>query len=246
MSILSLIPDQYASSKVSLVKVREEAAFPFGLAEKGLHECVENKFGDMSALAGFVLANVKSKGAILWVKQYKLTQEHGALLPSGTRTFQNTNSPCLHVKTSKRMDVLWTVEEGIKSGGVSLVIGEVDEADFTATRRLKLASERYGVPVVLLMPHTREGISACETRWRISSKPSKPNPYDVKAPGFSCWQAKLERCRPAPARVGDVFDLEYDDEALSLRVVSGMAARQAKTHKTSADADKAIKISKTA
>lgn len=246
MAILSLIPDQCASSTLFPCKSDGGGVFPFGLGAKGVHECVEDKFGDMSTLTGFVLANVKPQSAILWVKQYKLTQEHGALLPSGTRSFQNTKFPCLHVKTSKSMDVLWAIEEGIKSGGVSLIIGEVDEASFTATRRLKLASERYGIPVVLLMPHTREGISACETRWRISSKPSKPNPYDLKAPGSVCWQAKLERCRPAPARVGQVFDLEYDDEALSLRVVSGMAARQAKANKTPADAGKVTKIRETA
>lgn len=246
MSVLSLMPDQFVSLKTRPSHIEETAVFPFGLGQTGVHECVENQFGDMAALTGFALANVKPAGAILWVRQYKLTQEHGYLLQSGAADFQHTKQLCLHVKISKRMDVLWTIEEGIKSGAVTLVIGEVDEADFTATRRLKLVSERYGVPVILLMPYTREGISACETRWRISAHPSAPNPYDVKAPGRSRWRASLERCRIAPERVGDVFDLEYDDETLSLYLVPGMGAGSVAPRKTPAIAGETLKLRETA
>ncbi|OYW84204.1 MAG: hypothetical protein B7Z22_11130 [Hyphomonas sp. 32-62-5] len=65
-------------------------------------------------------------------------------------------------------DALWAVEEAVVSGAVSHVIAEVDAADFTATRRLTLASERHGVPVTLLLPHTCEGATAALTRWRAA------------------------------------------------------------------------------
>ena len=246
MTVLSFTSDRLASSQSVLQPQREESFLPFRLGQVGVHECVESRVGDMGALTGFALTNVQPEGAVLWVRQYKLTQEYGMLLPSGTAAFQRAVQHSLHVQASKRMDALWAIEEGIKSGAVSLVIGEVEDADFTATRRLKLASERYGVPVVLLMPHTREGISACETRWRISTQPSSLNSYDIKGLGRPQWQATLERCRIAPERVGEVFDLEYDDEALSVRVVSRMASRSFEATKTPTITREAITIRETA
>ena len=227
MTVLSLISDRLASSETIDLKRKPQTSFPFGLGETGVHECVEARHGDMTAMTGFLLASTQSLDAVLWVKQYRLVQEHGRALMSGVFGFgPGSMRHCLHVHTSKRLDALWAIEEGAKSGGVQLVIGEVEEAGFTATRRLKLISETYGVPVILLMPYTRQGTSACDARWRISAQPSAPNPYDPRAPGKARWRAGLERCRAAPERTGEIFDLEYDDEALSLRVVSGLAAGQ--------------------
>ncbi|WP_033404718.1 ImuA family protein [Hirschia maritima] len=246
MAIPSHISDQLVSLARSVSNTEKATDFPFGFGQIGVHECIAHEFGDMTAITGFALTNVKSEGAVLWVRQYRIAQEHGTILKSGSAAFQHIKSHCLHVKTSKRMDALWAIEEGIKSGTVSLVIGEVDEADFTATRRLKLASERYGVPVVLLMPHTREGISACETQWRISTQPSALNPYDTKGVGKSRWQATLERCRLAPEHVGEVFDLEYDDETLSLCVVSRMGIGSLEKGKMSKITREAVPFRKTA
>lgn len=246
MAILSLIPAHLGALKTISPIIKQETGFPFGLGQAGVHECVESQFGDMGALTGFVLANVKPKGLILWVRQYKMTQEHGTLLSSGSADFQHTKQLFLHVNTSKKMDVLWAIEEGIKSSAVSLVIGEVEDADFTATRRLKLASERFGVPVVLLMPHTREGISACDVRWRIQAQPSSLNPYDSRAPGLPHWKAVLERCRVAPERAGEAFDLEYDDEALSVRVVSALGTGSVAPQKVSRITRETDKVRQTA
>lgn len=224
MTVLSFISDRSSSPEAVLEAPKPQIAFPFGLGDKGVHECVEARHGDMGAMTGFLLANANAPEAVLWVKQYRLIQEHGQSLSRGMRAFTPMMGHCLHVRASKRLDALWAIEEGAKSGGVQLVVGEVEDADFTATRRLKLISEAYGVPIILLMPHTRQGTSACETRWRISAQPSALNPFDKKAPGKARWRAVLERCRTAPERTGETFDLEYDDEALSLRVVSRLAA----------------------
>ncbi|MBF4328339.1 hypothetical protein EAY16_24000, partial [Vibrio anguillarum] len=65
--------------------------------------------------------------------------------------------PRLSLTARTLPDALWAVEEAVVSGAVSLVVAEIEAADFTATRRLTLASGRHGVPVVLLMPPTCEG-----------------------------------------------------------------------------------------
>tara|TARA_R110000782_G_scaffold118346_2_gene208898 strand:+ start:5145 stop:5900 length:756 start_codon:yes stop_codon:yes gene_type:complete len=208
------------------------AVFPFGLAQAGVHELAETRFGDMPALTGFALAaraegrNANRAGTLLWVTQAGLGLEHGRVPDSALRAFSAHHTPRLVVHPGKLADVLWTIEEAIASSAVSLVVAEISDADFTATRRLALASGRHGVPVVLLMPYGREGATAAEARWRIAPKPSAPNRYDSRAPGAPRWHAILERSRTAPHLAGHSFDLEWNDETLSLTVVSGLAAGQ--------------------
>lgn len=209
------------------------ARFPFGLAQAGVHELAEACFGDMPALTGFTLAayaeggGANRAGAILWVTQARLGLEHGCVPDSALRAFSAHHSHRLVVQPAKLSDALWTIEEAIASSAVSLIVAEVSGADFTATRRLALASGRHGVPVILLMPYGREGATAAQARWRITSKPSAPNRYDPRAPGTPRWHATLERSRTAPHLAGHSFDLEWNNETLSLTVVSGLGAGQA-------------------
>ncbi|HPE47537.1 MAG TPA: hypothetical protein PLR76_04040 [Hyphomonas sp.] len=204
------------------------ARFPLGLGERGVHELAEAAYGDMPALTGFALAAAKPrKGAILWVTQAAFAAAHGQVLPHGAVGYPAGRAPLLIVRPRKLVEALWTIEEGLRSSAVGLVIADVEGADFTATRRLALASGRHGTPLVLLMPHDREGATAASARWRIGARPSAPNRFDPHAPGRARWQAVLERSREAPWLAGHVFDLDYDDETLSLTVVSGMAAGQA-------------------
>jgi protein ImuA len=208
------------------------AVFPFGLSQTGVHELAEARFGDMPALTGFALAarsegqNRGRAGAILWVTQAGLGMEHGLVPDGALRTFSPHHTPRLVVRPGKLADALWTIEEAIASSAVSLVVAEISGADFTATRRLALASGRHGVPVVLLMPYGREGATAAEARWRIAPRPSAPNRYDSRAPGAPRWHVVLERSRTAPHLAGRSFDLEWNDETLSLTVVPGLAAGQ--------------------
>ncbi|MDP3458295.1 MAG: hypothetical protein Q8S09_03375 [Hyphomonas sp.] len=204
-------------------------AFPFGLGETGLHEVAEASYGDRAAVTGFLLATVRQarQGAWLWISQTKFTGDAGQVPEAALRQMQGAAPRRLNVEVRTSGEALWAVEEAIVSGAVNLVVAELGAADFTATRRLTLASGRHGVPVVLLMPQTCEGATAAATRWRVSPRPSGPNRYDPHAPGHARWRARLERCRTAPHLTGTSFDLEWNDETLSLGVVSGLAAGQA-------------------
>jgi protein ImuA len=201
------------------------AAFPYGLGVSGLHEVAEAAYGDRGAITGFVLAATRQArhGAWLWINQAKVAGDLGRVPDAALRQMHGAPPQRLNAEVRTLGDALWTVEEAVVSGAVSLVIAEVEAADFTATRRLTLASGRHGVPVILLMPPSCEGATAAATRWRISPRPSSPNRYDPQAPGHPRWRAVLERCRTAPNATGTSFDLEWNDETLSLGVVSGMA-----------------------
>lgn len=200
-------------------------AFPFGLGLRGVHEVCETAHGDMAALTGFALAaSQRRKGVLLHVVQTGQALEHGDLLAEGVRQMQAAPPAILTVRTRKTMDTLWTIEEAVRSGAAGLVLAEVAEADFTASRRLALASGRHGVPVILLMPHRRDGATAASARWRVAPRPSATNRFDPRAPGRVRWRAVLERSREVPHLAGQGFDLEWNDETLSLTVVSGLAA----------------------
>ena len=201
-----------------------DAGFPFGLGEAGLHEVAEAAYGDRAAMTGFVLAAMQrpAPGAWIWVRQAAIARDCGsvpeAALAGGPARLRLT------VQARTAREALWATEEAVVSGAASLVIAEVEEADFTSTRRLTLASRQHGVPVVLMLPYSCEGATAAATRWRLSPRPSAPNPYDAHAPGSPRWRAVLERCRGAPSATGQAFDLEWNDETLSLRVAAGLAA----------------------
>lgn len=206
------------------------AAFPFGLGAQGLHEVAEAEYGDRAAATAFVLAAGQTtgqptgKGVILWISQSAFTQDMGALPETALREMTGGRMRRLNLVTRQASEALWAVEEAIVSRAVAHVIAEVETADFTATRRLTLASGRYGVPVTLLLPYRCSGATAAATRWRIATRPSSPNLHDPMAPGRPRWRGLLERCRAAPSAAGQSFDLEWNDETLSLGVVSGMAA----------------------
>lgn len=207
-------------------KPMSDAAFPYGLGTQGLHEVVEEAYGDRAASTGFVLTATKPtrSGALLYISQASTRRNLGYLSEVALQEMMCGHISRLSLVTRNARDALWAVEEAVASGAVSHVIAEVDAADFTATRRLSLASGRHGVPVTLLLPYGSEGATASATRWRLATRPSSPNSYDARALGRARWSANLERCRIAPSAAGQTFDIEWNDETLSLRVVSRMVA----------------------
>lgn len=209
------------------VPAPSQAPFPFGLGRAGVHELVETRFGDYAALTGFACAALSDTPpkSVLWVAQAGFASEFGLPRQEAIRRFWPGDVACLFVSPKRTEEALWAVEEGIISGAVSLVIAELKGADFTATRRLTLASRARDVPVISLLPYTREGATAAEARWRITPRASSPNRHDSMGLGRTRWRATLERSRSAPEKAGTVYDLEYNDETLSLTLVTGLAAR---------------------
>ncbi|MAV49536.1 MAG: ImuA family protein [Henriciella sp.] len=219
--------------RMSPARSATDARFPFGLGAEGLHEIIAASFGDMPAATGFALtmSQIKS-GVAVWVNQTITEMNYGRVSPLGLTQLRPSAPPMLIARTRRLESALWAIEEAVQSRAVSLVIGEIPDLNFTASRRLALASKRCGVPILLLMPHTRQGSTAAVARWRISTQPSCHNRYDPNAPGPIRWQAVLERARQLPHITPVNFTLELNDETLSLSVVPGLASdtAEASTH----------------
>ena len=146
---------------------------------------------------GFLLAQLDSAKPLLWVQERMAILESGRIHPPGLPTQQ-----LIHVEAHDAKDALWAMEEGLRCSGLSGVIGEIwgdpRTLDFTATRRLAVASERSGVPAFLIRLGGSANLSGARMRWRIASAPSLINDLDPRAPGAAAWDAELFRARAMP------------------------------------------------
>lgn len=86
------------------------------------------------------------------------------------------------VRTARDAEILWAMEEGLRTSGIAAVVGEVGILPDVASRRLQLAAERSGVTAFVLRrwynggQATRERNlpNAAATRWRVQALPSQP------------------------------------------------------------------------
>jgi protein ImuA len=147
--------------------------------------------------AGFLLVQVGREKPVLWVQDRMAILESGRIHPPGLPS-QNL----IHVEARDARDALWAMEEGVRCAALSCVIGELwgdpRALDFTATRRLAVASERSGVPCWLVRLGGIANLSGARMRWRLASAPSLLNPLDGRAPGLPAWDAELFRARGMP------------------------------------------------
>lgn len=146
---------------------------------------------------GFLLPQVERGKPLLWVQDRMAIIESGRIYPPGLGGIE-----LIHVEARDARAALWAMEEGVRCAGLSAVIGELwgDPAalDFTATRRLAVATERSRVPCWLVRLGGTANLSGARMRWRIASGPSIGNSFDPRAPGASAWQAELFRARGHP------------------------------------------------
>ena len=128
-------------------------------------------------------------------------------------------APLLLASAATLAEALWAMEQGLRSGAVSLGLGAVEGASLTQTRRLDFAA-RQGGAVGLILSRGLEGLSAARRRWRVSTRPSAVDVEDERAPGPARLLAELTRGRGE--RPG-AWMLEQDDETHRLRLADRLA-----------------------
>ena len=108
----------------------------------------------------------------------------------------------VHIAAAKPEDALFALEEGLRCTDFGFVIGEMigdpRALDFTASRRLSVASEKHGVPLYLVRHDGHADLSAARRRWRIAPFASATAPWNGRALGMPRWQADLFRARGLP------------------------------------------------
>jgi protein ImuA len=135
------------------------------------------------------------------------------------------------VRAPRDGEILWAMEEGLRTPGIAAVVGEVGTLAAVASRRLQLAAERSGITAFLLRRWRDGGQAARErnlpnaavTRWRIVALSSQPLPGEPGV-GRPRWRVELLRCRGGePA----CWEVEEADATGHVSLAAALADRPA-------------------
>lgn len=213
-----------------------------GLAPGALHEVTPASPADSGAATGFcatLLARFldarpgeAEPGMALWCLN-PASADAGEIYPPGLAQLALDPSRLLTIRLARDRDVLWAMEEALRSGGPAAVLGEVASVSLTESRRLQLAAGKSGASALLLRPPGRSpGPSAAVTRWRIAATPGAQDGWAalLDEPGRMCWRADLFRCRGgAPGG----WLMEWCDETGNIALASPVFDRPDEPHRTS-------------
>ena len=207
-----------------------------GFLPAALYEIFSDRPTDGGAATGFCIALMASflgsrRDRILWCANDSAT-DTGELYPFGLVQQGLDVSLLTVVKTTRDSDVLWAMEEGLRSTAFTVVLGEVKKISMTSSRRLQLATEENGVLTILLRPSMEtSGLSAAIQRWRIKAAPSHPKGFanSLNEPGAACWNTKLFRSRGGTP---GTWLMEWCDETSCLSLATSVCNRPDQPHNT--------------
>ena len=135
--------------------------------------------------------------SVLWVQD-------AAALKLGGRPYrpglpEPLRNRLIHVVAKTPEDFLFALEEGLRCRDFAFVIGELagnpKALDLTSSRRLGLATEKHGVPLMLVRLDAGRDLSSARMRWQVRSVPSAAPRWNAFAPGAPAWHAELFRAR---------------------------------------------------
>jgi len=196
-----------------------DRALPWGgLPTACLHEVSAGAAADgaVAGFAAYLLARLSAaagrrQSAVLWCAA------GDGLYGPGLAAYGLDTHRLILVRGRRQADLLWALEEALRSGALAAVLGEVEEADLTATRRLQLAAEAGRTTALLLRPPGgKPAPSAAVTAWRIAAAPSGAAPWGAGL-GRERWRLELVRCRGGLPRQ---WLVEWNDEANRLAVAA--------------------------
>lgn len=146
-------------------------------------------------------------GPVFWVAPEWTVEK---LFPQG---FQHLLDPSrlILVAPTKAEDVLWSLEEVLRSGQVPLAIGDLPGLPaLTPVRRLHLAAEQGGavtgrLPMGLILTPGDGGAAGVESRWQMSPRFHR----DAHS-----WELERLRARTAPVKT---WAVHYGDKGFTVQ-----------------------------
>jgi protein ImuA len=208
-----------------------DAALGGGLPLAAVHELAPALPVHSGAAQGFAVALAAlARGSVLWVETDFARMENGAPYGPGLALSGLALDRLVLLTVPKSIDVLWAMEEALRSRAVTTVIGEVpdDRAldDGPATRRLSLTAREAGGLGLLLRQRSSPAASAAVTRWQVAAAPGAQDPYGGL--GRTTFALSLTKNRHGPCGrwliAWDHHDRVFE-EALSVSVAEAARDR---------------------
>jgi protein ImuA len=184
-----------------------------GLAVGAIHEIYAETVADAPAMTGLGLGfthRLARGRPIVWVRRDFIDTEVGEPYRPGLAGFGLDPSGVTFVRTRTPLETLQAGLEAARCTALGVVLielwGETKAFDLTASRRLVLAAQGSGVPVVMACAASVPQPSAAETRWRVRAASSRALP--ANAPGQPAFSVTLLRQRGGAA--GQQWYLEWN------------------------------------
>ncbi|MDE2597623.1 MAG: hypothetical protein KGL44_12175 [Sphingomonadales bacterium] len=186
-----------------------------GLARGRVHEVYAAEPDDAAAVIGFAMALANGlarneQRTTLWLRSMRAMRLGGVLQAQGWAELGGAPDMALLGMVPDAMALLRATVEALRCPALSVVIaeswGSMRELDLTASRRLALAAEKSGVPLLLLRLEAEPVPSAAQTRWQVASAPSQALPGN--ASGAPVFDITLLRQKSGPC--GMNWRLEWD------------------------------------
>ena len=166
-----------------------DGALGGGLSLGSLHEIAAAREAESAAATFFalVLAARRDAGAVVWIAEDFSLAENGAPYGPGLDLLGLAPERLVTVAAAQPRDVLWALEEALRTRGIAAAIGEIRSTrgiDLTATRRLSLAAGRRQSLALLLRTTPACDASAAATRWVIGAAASQKAGNGPGPPGL--------------------------------------------------------------
>lgn len=158
--------------------------FPLGC----IHECIAGNAEQEAATTGFISgiasALIRDKGAAVWITS------NAPVFPPALKAYGIAAERILFLELPGAKQALWVMEEALKCAALSIVIGEVNKFDFTASRRLQLATEASKVTGIVIRKAKQATPTVAAARWQVTSLHSSGE-EGLPGPGYPRWNIKL-------------------------------------------------------
>jgi protein ImuA len=171
-----------AEPSVRLGVAAIDAALGGGLPLAAVHELAPALPIHSGAAQGFAVALAAlMRGSVLWVETDFARMENGAPYGPGLALSGLALERLVLLTVPRSIDVLWAMEEALRSRAVTTVIGEVPDDrtldDGPATRRLSLIARDSGGFGLLLRQRPSPAANAAATRWQIAAAPGAQDAF---------------------------------------------------------------------
>jgi protein ImuA len=194
-----------------------------GLSLGALHDIVPDSREDLPVAFGFAIAligRIASSGPVLIVttpRGLASGQVHG----HGLNMIGLDPKRVVLIEAGDEIQAHWVLEEALKSAVPAAIAAVAEtEPDLKTGRRLHLAAEKTGLPLLLLRPNGKGKSSAGATRWRIGAALAGRDRFGLLT-GWR-WRVSLERCRNG--RPGEWL-VEYDHDTHRFSLAAAVADR---------------------